>query len=225
MKANKVGECDACPKTEVELYISGKMVLCLNCFNAESAAIADNDAKLTSVIETSRKIDAGVTVSTDVFNAATVAFIELQTAIAQDAAIPADKKNEVLVKTVEERIRHYNEVIFAEEAATLAKKNERYSWSKQIQEFVGKMRTEEREKYKKYNLSYTPAPVVIKSVKPASPKKSGTKTAFNLKACKEAAAKYGVDYVGVQSMVLSKNMTYDDAAKQLAAIIAAAAGQ
>lgn len=214
MKPIAIGECDACPKLEVDLFeMSGsKMRLCLTCYQAEVKAVEDSKW-INSTLQTAKAVDNSIQLKADIYNAATVSFVELKAAIDNDETIPAERKVESFMKAVQERIAKYNEVIFNT-------RNELQSWSQNTQEFIGKLRAEEREKYKKFNITYTPTPVTkaaIKGKSAKSPKAPSTK--FNLAEAKAAAAKYGVDVVGVQSIVLSRNVSYETAAKQLADIL------
>lgn len=212
MKPIAVGECDACPKVDVDLFeVNGsKLRLCVTCYQAEVKAIAD--AKwINSTLATAKAVDNSVKLKADLFNAATISFVEMKASIDNDASIPSDRKVEVFMKAVQERITHLNDVIFNT-------KNELQSWSQNAQEFIGKLRTEEREKYKKFNVNYTPAVVTPKKIKDTS-KSKAPKAKFSLAEAKAAADKFGVPLISVQMLATQKNISVEDAAKQMADIL------
>jgi hypothetical protein len=220
MKPIAVGECDACPKVDVDLFeIPGsKMRLCVVCHQAEIAAI-ESSKVINGAIATAKVVDSGIKLKADIFNAATVDFTNLQAAIMNDESISPEKKAETLVQMASERIQKYNQVIFQEEEATMIKRNERASWSKQIKEFVETLRTEQREKFKKYDINYSPAPIskAAKTSKPAGPRKKAP--AFDMAACKAAAAKYNVPMASIQMLAKSQNLSMDDAGKKMAEML------
>lgn len=217
MKPIAVGECDACPKIGTDLFevVGSKMRLCATCYQAEVKAIADSKV-IAATLQTAKVVDNSIQLKADIYNAATVSFIELKTAVDNDASIPAEKKTEAFMRAVQERITHLNDVIFNT-------RNELQSWSQNTQEFIGKLRAEEREKYKKFNVTYTPAPVTKAAIKGTRTKKSDSGKApsvkFNLAEAKVAAAKYNVPLVGIQMLATQKNLTAEEAAKQMAAIM------
>lgn len=217
------GECDACPKTDVDLYQTGNMTLCVSCYEAEIKAIGDTKW-INHALANAKAIDTKVELKADIFNAATVPFVELQAAIRNDASIPAAKKNEVFVQQCEARIKHLSEVIFAEEQATNIKKNERYSWSQQIRTFINTLQEAERAKFKQYNVDYAPKTITKreKSTKSTTPnRKKSTAAKFDMAACKAAASKYDVPLSGVQAWYVQKKgeVSYEDCAKQLAEML------
>lgn len=221
--ANKmIGECDACPKTNVELKQHGSMVLCDTCYAAEVAVVAETK-RINAVIEQSRHTDQNITIKADIWNAATTDFMTLKAAIDNDESIPADQKDFKLVQECETRIKHLNQVIFSEEAALNEKKSARHSWITQTTTFIGKLRADEREKYKKFDISYTPASALPKAVTgttrtrktsdPAKKISDAKKISWKPVDLYKAAQKYGVDAVLVQMTATARNITPEEAAK------------
>ena len=222
MKPFAKGECDFCPAKDTDLFqiLPSKDGYCIKCYQAEIKVIEDNKS-FAKVMESTAKVDSNISLKADIFNAATVSFIELKTSIMNDETIPAANKNEVFVQQCEARIKKYNDVIFAEKAATMIKENERAAMVKQTREFIATLQAEQREKFKKYDINYTPAPVTKKAVKGKTPKVGSTKSGvkFNMAEAKRMAEKYGVDAVAIQSIVVSKNVPYEEAARQMATIL------
>ena len=204
------GDCEFCQRVEVELFSQHGDLMCAECIALEAVV---SQAKQT--IPNSRKVDSTLELKQDLFNAGTVSFIELQAAIENNPEIPADKKNYALVSEIDVRIQKLDEVIFAEEAALIAKKNERHALLINAQNLAAKLHDEERAKFRRYDVTYKP-------VTPKSPKspKPVTGKSFEKKLIKEAAEKYKVPMSGVQSIVVSRNgITPDAAAKELAKIL------
>jgi hypothetical protein len=228
MKPIAIGECDACPATEVDLFeVPGsKMRLCLKDYQAEIQAIEDSKV-INKVIQTSLKQDASIQRKADIHNAATLSFGELYAAIQHDDAIAPEKKTATLMQLVETRITGFTSVIFDLKAQQTNVENEREGWRQSTVDFISKLRADEREKYSKFNVSYAPTPVTKKSVKAAAgatgkgskPRKSTGFTAAEMVQLKEAAAKYNVPMASVQMLVKSQNLSFEAAAKQMADIL------
>lgn len=216
----QIDDCDACPKQDVEVWAMDGMRLCADC-RAKQVAAKQEAARIPvaveSLIQQSQRQDASLMVKADIFNASTVAFIELKASVDNDANIPADQKEFEFVKLVAERIKKFNEVIFADEAALNEKKNERHAWHTQMKEFANKLREDQRAKLKQFDINYTPSsPVSVKkthTTRATGPKK---KKSFTLTELKAAAGKYNLPYAQVQSIVISRNMTPVEAAEHLA---------
>jgi hypothetical protein len=209
------GDCDCCERTDVVLAPSRFDAGMLQC-----EACSANEAKVTAAvrtIDTARKLDDSIELKADIFNAATVSFVELEAAVQNNSEIPAERKNYALAELAAERIDKLNPVIFEAEQALLKLKNERYMWLENTQKTVAKLRTEQQAKFKQYNVNYKPeAP--SKKVKTVQPVR--TAKAFDKKAVYEAARKYGVPAHTVQGMVVSRNgMSPEAAAKELAELL------
>jgi hypothetical protein len=181
---------------------------------------AVEDSKwINTTLQNAKIIDTKVDLKADIFNAATVDFTQLKASIQADETIPEDKKAEILVQTASERIKHFSKVIFDEEQATMVKRNERAAWSTQIKDFVEGLRTEQREKFKKFDISYSPTVVKAKALTktPTGPRKK--KPAFDTVVCRQMADKYGVPMHSVQMLATSQNMSIEDAAKKMADLL------
>jgi hypothetical protein len=216
----KVGDCETCIESkQVELTPLNDMWMCITCFTAESEVMERNKQVSVKIIEESRKIDSKIELKQDIFNAATVSFTELAAAIAQNADIPAEKKNYTLATECASRLEILNKAIFEEEAALTAKKNERHAWLINTQNVAARLHEKEREKFKQYEINYKPQPV--KKIKPQTvkaPKDKAAKT-FDKKALYEACKKYNVPAAQVQSLIISRNMSAEDAAKHFAELM------
>lgn len=210
------GDCECCTRTEVELTMTqpGNILMCSECL-ADNLEAIEKSKHAVKVVETARKTDDVIELKQDLFNAGTVSFVELQAAIENNVEIPADRKQFAIMTEVADRIQKLDAVIFADEAALLAKKNERHALLVNAQNVAARLHEKEREKFKQYDINYKP--VTPKSVKPKAVKPSGKK--FDKAALYEAAKKYGVPAPQVQSIVTAQNKSYEDAAKHLATLM------
>ena len=227
----KTGDCEASHfdgegvATKVTLS-QGNIWLCNACLTEENKTLEMNKHALTSV-EASRKIDAQIELKADVFNAATVPFIELQASILADDSIPADRKNAALIEECDKRIKHLTEVIFAEEAALMEKRNLRNALHVNAREVMTRLQAADQEKYRQFAVNYKPTA----AVKPRKVVTAGTTTPknrtpttpatkFNKRDVQYFAAVHGVSPIQVQKVVVSKGMSPEDAAKYVAEIMA-----
>lgn len=218
MKPIAVGECEACNAQGDLFQAPGSSYhLCVVHYQAEIEAIASSKVINKVVAESLKKVE-NTTLKADIYNAGTTSFIALHAAIQQDDTIPADKKNEVLVQTVEKYITQFNQAIFDLNEQKVAKENERAGWRQATVDFIATLRETEREKYKKFNVTYQPAVVTKKAIKGETTRKpranKGSVTA-NMAESKRVAEKYGLPYLGVHSLVVSRNISYEDAAIEL----------
>ena len=218
MKPIAVGECDACPKLDVDLFevIGSKLRLCVICYQAELDAI-QSSKKINVVAESLKKVE-NTQLKADIYNAGTTSFIELHAAIQADNSIAPEKKNEVLVQTAEKYIAGFTQAIFDLNEQKVAKENERAGWRQATVDYIATLREVEREKYKKFNITYQPAPVSKKAIKGDTTRKTKVKkvtTTTNIAEAKRVAEKYGLPYLGIQALVVSKNISYENAAIEL----------
>lgn len=206
---SKIDDCECCSRTAVELTLEyGNTWMCSDCKEKSVKAHSVN-----SVIAESRKIDSLIEVRQDVYNAATVPFIELKAAIDNDESIPADQKGYAFLKEVELRLEKFDKVTFDLKEALVNNQNERHSWAVSARDFIAKQRTELRNQFKQLDLNYQPKVKEIKP-KPVPSGKSGKASTYNKKELHEAATKYGIDPTTIRIVMSSKNLSAENAAKE-----------
>ena len=107
----KLGTCENCDKEKVEIFAAHhNFMMCRECYDKEQEAMKQmNEAQ--RVIDTSRKIDTSITLKADLFNAQTVAFVELFAAIDANPDIPADQKQLAKTKECEARVLHFQQLL------------------------------------------------------------------------------------------------------------------
>lgn len=207
------GDCECCDRTDIVVTLMhGNMHMCDECIAREVSATA-----AIKTVDDARKVDESIEIKQDVWNAATVPFIELKAAIDNNPTVPADQKDYALVKEASSRIDRMTAAIFAQEAEIMKLKNERHAWLTNVQVAASKLRADIRAQFKQYDVNYQPAPITKKS-KSATPVKS-PKT-FAKEEVNTAAKKYNVPASAVQMIILSKNISAEEAAKLYAQMTA-----
>lgn len=214
----KMGECEVCPKTDLKITCTyGNIWMCDECIEKERKLTEENmkpenvQARVNATLHQSSKIDESIQVKTDLFNAATVASVELKAAIDNDENIPADQKQYVYANACLERFQKFQKTVFDQRQELLETENKMRMWQMQVQQAASSLRAELREKFKQFDVNYQPAPP--KTVKPASPK-TGKK--FQKEDVRKFAAQFKVPEAAVQMLVVARNMTPEAAAKHLA---------
>ena len=218
MKPIAVGECDACDAQGDLFQAPGSTFrLCVKHYQAELAAI-ESSKVINGVVATALKKVENTTLKADIYNAGTTSFIELHAAIQADDSIPAEKKSEVLVQTAEKYITQFTETIFSLNEKKVAEENKRAGFRQGTMDYIATLREAEREKYKKFNITYQPAVVTKKAIKGETTRKARANkqsVTANMAESKRVAEKYGLPYLGVHSLVVSRNISYEDAAIEL----------
>lgn len=220
-------ECEVCDyiapehaKADEQCKSWATIVMCPSCLAKEQALVLsakeERESKVKQVqnfneyIERSRQIDNSVTIKTDLFNAATVAIVELQASIEQDSSIPPANKKFALADLCMERFLSYKEKIFSVREELIKLENEQRAYQIHLQSLGKELTEAERTKLNLSNLSYQPpAP---KSPKPAGERKPSARK-FNMVEVKAAATKYNVPANMIQMIVTQRNVDVVEAAK------------
>lgn len=214
-----IGDCEVgsfCNNaTNVEVTREhGNIMMCSICREHEIKAIErDNAAKAT--ISQFQQASASVQIKQDVFNAKTVAAIELRGAIENNSEIPAESKELAFMEECKTHVLHFKQVVFDLQTSLADAQNSLAMWQTQGQMSAGKVRVEARKGYELFDVNYHPEPgKKIKPVKVPVPHVSAKQTT---KDAREAAAKYNLpDYHMVHMWASSNHISHDEAAKQLA---------
>lgn len=203
------GDCDCCPKTDVEIFLMDRgMMMCSEC--------RDKENSVNAMIKESRAVDSSIQLKTDIFLAHTVPAVELRASIERDEKIAAEEKEYAYAKECMARFKHLQQVIFEERKALLEKENELRMWQVNVQSAAGKLRADKRAEFKEADINYQPAPITKKqkTTKPVTTKK------FNKAELYAAAKKYNLPAEAIQAMVVSRNMSPEDAAQAIAKLMA-----
>jgi hypothetical protein len=210
----KKGDCEFCQRVDVVLTMQHGDMMCDECIAKENAITASiNNAR--KIVEDARKQDDSIQLNSDVWNAATVSFTELDAAIKNNPEIPSTEKQFALVNEAAIRIQKLNAAIFEHESAGMKMKNERHSWVTQTNEAAAKLSAEHLAKFRQYDLTYTsPGPTKKeKSTKSPSTSSSSKRIKFSKEDLAAAVKKYNVNAVLIQMTAAARNITPDAAAQ------------
>jgi hypothetical protein len=221
--AQPIGTCEDCEAANVPVWKTrGNILMCADCKAKDDAvAIMHEEAVAgNKLLQQLRSVDNQSELKADIFNANTVAIVELKGAIWADVNIPEARKQYVYTQELARHFEHQQKVVFDKRAELTAEESIARRWQTAAQEAAGKLTAVEREHFKKLNMAYQPS---VKTVKPA--KSAGTKVTKNYKGneLREACAKYNVPAPIIQLMVIQRGITAEMAAKEFSEIQAARA--
>ena len=186
-------------------------------YNERSAAMkvgSNNTAAIpiNEVLQASRKTDASIQVRTDIFNASTVAIIELKKAIDDDVNIT--NKPFALASELKNRFEHFKNVIFELQQKVVDAASEQRAIQTYMNTLANQLRAEEREKLKLQDINYKPSPPKI--AKPKTIKTTGAKV--DKKELRKVAQELGVSEVTLKMMVVATGKTISEAAAAIKAM-------
>lgn len=199
--------CESCYK-QGPCEIAAGILSCEACFNYVQNANSTEMELHQRAIETKRafqQIDANIKVSTDVFNAKTIAIHKIKTAIDEDPAIT--NKNFALAQLIEERFLHLKDIIFSRRQEVLEAENEQKAIQVYYNELAKRLRQEERECIRLKDVQYKPIEPIIKKPKAITVKK------FDKDEINRIAADTGVSAVIIQVLCVAKGISPVEAAR------------
>jgi hypothetical protein len=170
--------CECCPAIgSVEIFAD--MALCTNCYANELNAVKEHqtvdkqESRLTEyqtneALNKARKIDEQVQLRTDIFNAETVAIVEIKSLIDSDPSIT--NKPYALASMLTERYLHFKKVIFEMGEAQIEKQNQQRAIQTYLNSLANSLRIEEREKLKISDINYQPSAPKLTISKPKARK-------------------------------------------------------
>ena len=156
----------------------------------------------------------------DLFNAATVAIVDLKKSIDDDISIP--NKPYTLAEELKRRFEHFKTVVFELNQQIVDAGNNQKAIQVYLNQLANQLRSEEREKLKISDLSYQPVkvkPVTPKGIKTTGTRKSGRLDKTELR---KVASELGVPEFSLQMIVVSKGVTIIEAGRILKASIESA---
>lgn len=226
------GECEVCDASHTEenpVKITlhyGNMWFCDSCWIKESeitkanADIAKAQDKVQSVLREARHIDNAVEVRTDLFNANTVAIVNLKAEIDNNPSI--ENKPYTLAEQLMTRFDHFKSVEFELNQKLVEVGNAQKAIQVYLNGMANQLRTEEREKLKIADINYKPT--TIKVVKPRAISTTGTKKSTKLDKVelRKYASELGISEFILQSIVVQRGCTVSEAADVLRKNIEAA---
>ena len=150
-----------------------------------------------------RQVDESIRVSSDLFNADTMAIIERKKLI--DSNPDIENKPYFLANQLIEQFRHNKQVIFEANETIIKASNEQKAIQVYLNNLANSLRQEEREKLKISDINYKPESKVI------SRPKAPSRTKLDLIALKKAASELGVSLIFIQQLVISKGISIEQA--------------
>jgi len=220
-----IGECEFCGVDNSVLYPRRNDLMCQGCIDKENAV-----TKAESIIAQSQAKDAKIELKSDVMNAATTSFVELQAALQHNPSLDDEARKYALADMAVARIQQIDAAIFAKKQETVELENQKLAWLKNTQMHVATLRQDKQAKYAAYSVNYRPLPPTTKAIKGRSksdkdvPKGHSnrpisTTNAQTNKQVAEACERYKVDMSTVKMKLMSpsgRNMTAMEAAKWIA---------
>lgn len=181
---------------------------CPKCESWYTTAEATDKTLHEKAVETRlafQQTDANIKISTDIFNAKTVAIHKIKTAIDADPAIT--NKDFALAQLIESRFLHLKDIIFARRAEVVEAENEQKAIQIYYNELAKRLRQEERERIRLKDVQYQPLPVVVKKSREVKIKK------YDVDGIKRVSADTGVGASILQMLCVQHNITPIEAAR------------
>lgn len=218
----KTGNCEICDRTNVSIALHyGNIWFCIDCWTKEEKSTIANSSPevqqtrldtvnathseyLNSVVKESNRIDSTINVRTDLFNAATVAIMDLKKSIDEDPAI--ENKPFTLASELKNRFEHYKQVVFELNEKVVEAGNNQKAIQIYLNSLANQLRADEREKLKISDISYKPG--LVKS----TVKKISTSKKIDKVELRKFASELGVSEFTLQMVVVQKGISVADAA-------------
>lgn len=212
--------CECCPNQGENYVKYMTMIMCPSChakelgLQKESAATAEiRVQEVKDVINPSlikiQQIDQSIQIKSDIFNAETVAIVDIKKVIDEDTTI--DNKNFTLAKIVNDRINLFKKAIFEKNEEIIELNNKQRANQIYLNNLANSLRMEEREAIKLADINYKPNQVKPVKSKPINlAKQKYDKTELN-----KYAQLIGVPASVIQMVCVAKNMTPEQAANSL----------
>jgi hypothetical protein len=232
--SEKTGQCEVCDKEtmiitdkegktktvalKIKLHY-GNMWFCDSCWTKEEKSTLENESSeviqlrvdtvnashsLNDAVKESNRIDSTINVRTDLFNAATVAIMDLKRAIDNDPLI--ENKPYRLAETLKNRFEHYKQVVFELNEKIVEAGNNQKAIQIYLNNLANQLRADEREKLKIADISYSTKP--IKS----TVKKITTSKKIDKVELRKFASELGISEFTLQMVVVQKGISVADAA-------------
>lgn len=238
MQNQKTGKCEVCEQDNLPIELHyGNMWFCNPCWLREQestkvhmspeAQQARVDSLIMSqrnpvgeAIKTAEKIDSTIEVRTDLFNAATVAIVEMKRAIDEDSTVT--NKPYALAESLKARFEHFQNVVFELNKQIVEATNNQKAIQVYLNNLANQLRAEEREKLRIQDINYKPNPVKTPSVKSVTTRQTSKKTKIDKAELRKVAAQLGVAEFTLQMLCVSKGIGVTEAAELLRKSIEAA---
>lgn len=221
--------CETCGNSGTCDIVYGNVLMCVDCQDKEKKAQEDLAAGADARVEESRQnadarakitkaqqIDHSIQIIQDIFNAETVAIVDIRNVIDADESIP--EKHFALAKSLEDRHTHFQDVINAARDTIKEAESKQRAIQQYYNELANKLRVEEREKIKLRDVNYKPLEKKIAKPKAPSIKKfDKAELIRTANAINKEFPQVPINLImpNLQTLVISKNMTLEAASNVL----------
>jgi len=192
-------ECDYCERTDSIRQIGDALVCPEHINELNRERISANE-----VLRKSRDIDTHIQVSTDIFNAATIAIVEIEKAIDADELIT--NKPWAKAQSLLDRFQHYKKVQQEHNQGIIDAVNYQKALQTRLNTLANDLRDEEREKLRLADLNYKPRnikmPVTAKTIRLSKQKIDNV-------ALRRYAAELNMPEFSMRALAIQKNLTAD----------------
>lgn len=225
MPLTKPNECECCPTKTTNLVFKYGMWMCNSCIEKEEKLQKDNNtsdavnrriAEATTAIQKHQAQLESIELREDLFNADTVAIIDLKKEIDANPEIPEDKKVLRLAEALHARYLKFAQVIFERREANLRDGNSQRAIQTYMNTLSNQLRVEERERLRLSDINYKPD--VVKDIKPRTTRKPRT-SKFDKTELKNLAAQYNIPLEAIQITAMQKNLALKEAALAVAKLL------
>jgi hypothetical protein len=163
-----------------------------------------------AAMDASRQTDSKVEVREDLFNAATVAIVDLKKIIDENPVIT--NKPYALAEELRNRFETFKKAIFVANEKIIEATNHQKAIQVYLNNLANQLRQEEREKLKLADINYKPG--LVKPIKTASAPKI-RKPKFDKAELAKYAKELGVSEFTLQMVCVAKGIPVETAANQL----------
>lgn len=208
-------ECEVCSKHGDCVDVNG-ILMCPGCLENEISGKKEESKQMAQtnplnsgnpiqrLADMVRDSDARISSRPEFFNAETMAIEDIRKQLESDNSV-LNKRFE-LAQIVYQRVVDFEKALF-EVNQTRFEMNDRQQANRvYLQSLSQQLTAEEREKVRLKDISYP-----VQQPKLQTPKAPSTKAKSNKEELREAAAKYGVDTIAIQTVCIARNLTIEQA--------------
>ena len=200
-------ECDYCERTDSIRQIGDNYVCPEHISELNKERISANE-----VLRKSKDIDSHIETSVDVFNADTVAIVELEKAVDSDNTIT--NKPWAKAQVLLDRFQHFKNVQVEANKTIVDSVSKQRAIQQRLNVIANELRDEEREKLRLADLNYKPRnvkiPVTAKTIRMSKQKLDNV-------ALRRYATELGVPEFTMRALAIQKNLTADGVYKLMKA--------
>lgn len=204
--------CPDCLEKEIKAQADLHNPVAAEARVAEARAIQDKQLNINQMADKAKLIDSSIQVRTDLFNAETVAIVDVFNSIDADVAI----ENKPLAKAqfMLERFTHFKTVVFELNEKVVEATTRQRAYQQQLNAIANQLRQEERDKLKLADINYKPStPKIVKTrvAKSSSAKVSKSAVKYDRKEIQRVANEIGITEFTLQMICVSKQLSPADA--------------